>query len=151
MSDHILVLNAGSSSVKFAVYGRAANGWADEARGQIEGIGTAPKFSAKDAAGEKLVDEKLGADVRDARSALGGLAAWLRKRFPDAKLVGVGHRVVHGGSRHAAPALVTDEVLADLRALIPLAQQSQTVLALAAGASASRAEAAKAAARPAIP
>jgi acetate kinase len=125
MSDHILVLNAGSSSVKFAVYGRAANGWADEARGQIEGIGTAPKFSAKDAAGQKLVDEKLGADVRDARSALGGLAAWLRKRFPNAKLVGVGHRVVHGGSRHAAPALVTDEVLADLRALIPLAPLHQ--------------------------
>jgi len=125
MSDHILVLNAGSSSVKFAVYGRAANGWADEARGQVEGIGTAPKFSAKDAAGKKLADEKLGADVRDARSALGGLAAWLRKRFPDATLVGVGHRVVHGGSRHAAPALVTDEVLADLRALIPLAPLHQ--------------------------
>jgi len=125
MSDHILVLNAGSSSVKFAVYGRAADAWADEARGQIEGIGTAPKFSAKDAAGQKLVDEKLGADVRDARSALGGLAAWLRKHFPDASLVGVGHRVVHGGSRHAAPALVTDEVLADLRALIPLAPLHQ--------------------------
>ncbi|HXK23235.1 MAG TPA: acetate/propionate family kinase [Myxococcota bacterium] len=125
MSDHILVLNAGSSSVKFAVYGRAANGWADEARGQIEGIGTAPKFSAKNAAGEKLADENLGADVRDARSALGGLAAWLGKRFPDATLVGVGHRVVHGGSRHAAPALVTDEVLADLRALIPLAPLHQ--------------------------
>jgi len=125
MSDHILVLNAGSSSVKFAVYGRAADGWADEARGQIEGIGTAPKFSAKDAAGRKLADEKLGAEVRDARSALGGLAVWLRKRFPDATLVGVGHRVVHGGSRHAAPALVTDEVLADLRALIPLAPLHQ--------------------------
>jgi acetate kinase len=125
MSEHILVLNAGSSSVKFAVYGRAAKGWTDEARGQIEGIGTAPKFSAKDAAGEKLADEKLGADVRDARAALAGLAAWLRKRFPDATLAGVGHRVVHGGSRHAAPALVTDEVLADLRALIPLAPLHQ--------------------------
>jgi len=125
MSDHILVLNAGSSSVKFAVYGRAKNGWADEARGQIEGIGTNPRFSAKDAAGKKLVDENLGAEVRDARSALGGLAAWLRKHFPNAKLVGVGHRVVHGGARHAAPALVTDEVLADLRALIPLAPLHQ--------------------------
>jgi acetate kinase len=125
MADHLLVLNAGSSSVKFAVYGRAAEGWREEARGQIEGIGTAPKFSAKDAAGQKLVDEKLGADVRDARSALGGLAAWLRKRFPDAKLVGVGHRVVHGGSRYAAPALVTDAVLADLRALVPLAPLHQ--------------------------
>jgi acetate kinase len=125
MADHLLVLNAGSSSVKFAVYGRAAEGWREEARGQIEGIGTAPKFSAKDAAGQKLVDEKLGTDVRDARSALGGLAAWLRKRFPDAKLVGVGHRVVHGGSRYAAPALVTDAVLADLRALVPLAPLHQ--------------------------
>jgi acetate kinase len=125
MSDQILVLNAGSSSVKFAVYGRAAPSWSDEVRGQVEGIGTAPKFSAKDAAGQTLVDEKLGAEVRDARAALGHLAAWLRKRFPSAKLVGVGHRVVHGGSRHAAPALVTDEVLADLRALIPLAPLHQ--------------------------
>ena len=125
MADHVLVLNAGSSSVKFAVYGRDAKGWRDEVRGQVEGIGTAPKFSAKDAAGQTLVDEKLGAEVRDARAALGELAAWLRKRFPNAKLVGVGHRVVHGGSRHAAPALVTDEVLADLRALIPLAPLHQ--------------------------
>jgi acetate kinase len=125
VADHVLVLNAGSSSVKFAVYGRDANGWRDEVRGQVEGIGTAPKFSAKDAAGQTLVDEKLGVEVRDARAALGELAAWLRKQFPNAKLVGVGHRVVHGGSRHAAPALVTDEVLADLRALIPLAPLHQ--------------------------
>ena len=125
MADHVLVLNAGSSSVKFAVYGRDANGWRDEVRGQVEGIGTAPKFSAKDAAGQTLVDEKLGVEVGDARAALGELAAWLRKQFPNAKLVGVGHRVVHGGSRHVAPALVTDEVLADLRALIPLAPLHQ--------------------------
>jgi acetate kinase len=125
VADHVLVLNAGSSSVKFAVYGRDAKGWRDEVRGQVEGIGTAPKFSAKDAAGQTLVDEKLGVEVRDARAALGELAAWLRKQFPNAKLVGVGHRVVHGGSRHAAPALVTDEVLADLRALIPLAPLHQ--------------------------
>jgi len=125
VADHVLVLNAGSSSVKFAVYGRDANGWRDEVRGQVEGIGTAPKFSAKDAAGQTLVDEKLGVEVGDARAALGELAAWLRKQFPNAKLVGVGHRVVHGGSRHVAPALVTDEVLADLRALIPLAPLHQ--------------------------
>jgi acetate kinase len=125
MSDHVLVLNAGSSSVKFAVYGRAAKGWTDEVRGQVEGIGTAPKFSAKDASGNTLVDQKLGAEVRDARAALGHLAPWLREEFPSAKLVGVGHRVVHGGSRHAAPALVTDEVLADLRALVPLAPLHQ--------------------------
>jgi acetate kinase len=125
MTDHMLVLNAGSSSVKFAVFGRGSKGWSDQVRGQVEGIGTAPKFSAKDAAGKTLVDEKLGASVRDARAALDELAAWLRKRFPDAKLVGVGHRVVHGGSRHAAPARVTDAVLADLRALIPLAPLHQ--------------------------
>jgi acetate kinase len=125
MTDHVLVLNAGSSSVKFAVYGRAAKGWKDEVRGQVEGIGTAPKFSAKDAAGKTLVDEKLGAEVRDARAALDELSAWLRKRFPDATLVGVGHRVVHGGSGHAAPARVTDALLADLRALVPLAPLHQ--------------------------
>jgi acetate kinase len=125
-----LVLNAGSSSLKFAVYARLAAkavhpAWCVEASGQIEGIGTAPKFKARAAGGETLAEKDLGAAARDARGALAELAAWLRSHFGAAKLVGIGHRVVHGGSRYGAPVVVTDEVLAELKALIPLAPLHQ--------------------------
>jgi acetate kinase len=129
-TDLALVLNAGSSSLKFAVYGKLADGaarptWRVEASGQIEGIGTASKFHARAAGGETLAEKALGAAARDARGALAELAAWLRAHFGAARLVGIGHRVVHGGSRYAAPAVVTDEVLADLEALVPLAPLHQ--------------------------
>ena len=100
MDDYALVLNAGSSSLKFCVYARPPDGaWRLEARGQIEGIGTAPRLSAKDGDGERLVDQELDASVRDGGGALDALAAWLRSRYGGARVLGVGHRVVHGGAR----------------------------------------------------
>ncbi len=126
MDDYALVLNAGSSSLKFCVFARPPEAtWRLEARGQVEGIGTAPRLSAKDGTGARLADEALDADVRDGRAALDRLAAWLRSRYAGAKVLGVGHRVVHGGARFAGPAIVTPEVLEALRALIPLAPLHQ--------------------------
>jgi acetate kinase len=128
MNDHpvVLVLNAGSSSLKFCVYRTAdADAWRMEARGQIEGIGTVPRISARDGAGASLDDQPLDVRVRDARSALQFLAAWLRARFQASRVLGVGHRVVHGGPRYAAPTIVTPNVLEDLRALVPLAPLHQ--------------------------
>ncbi len=122
----LLVLNAGSSSLKFCVYRIAhADLWRVEARGQIEGIGTAPRLSARDGAGARLDDRAVDFEVRDPRSALQFLAAWLRARFDGARVLGVGHRVVHGGPRHAGPAIVTPGLMADLRALVPLAPLHQ--------------------------
>ena len=63
--------------------------------------------------------------MRDAGSALGFVATWFRTRYPAADLIGVGHRVVHGGIRYTAPAVVTPEVLEDLRGLVPLAPLHQ--------------------------
>ena len=128
MDDHavVLVLNAGSSSLKFSVYQIGGpEPWRLEVRGQIEGIGTAPRFSAKDGAGGKIDDQRLDAAVRDASSALGFLAGWLRSRYQGVRVLGVGHRVVHGGPKHAAPVRVTPQVLADLRTLVPLAPLHQ--------------------------
>jgi acetate kinase len=128
MSTHavVLVLNAGSSSLKFCVYQAGdSEAWRLEARGQIEGIGTSPKFSAKDGAGRTLEDQRLGASVADARSALESLAVWLRARFQGAQVLGVGHRVVHGGTQYATPTVVTAAVLEHLRTLIPLAPLHQ--------------------------
>src|SRR4051794_15798748 len=122
----VLVLNAGSSSLKFCVYLRSsAAAWGLAARGQIEGIGTTPRFSAKDGTGATVDDRPLDAAVDDARSALDALAVWLRAQFHGAAVVGVGHRVVHGGARHAAPVVVTESVLAELRTLTPLAPLHQ--------------------------
>jgi acetate kinase len=126
MDDYAVVLNAGSSSLKFCVYRRPeAEGWRLEARGQIEGIGTSPRFSAKDDAGRILDERQLGKTVLDGRTALDSLAGWLRSKYGGARVLAVGHRVVHGGAKFAAPTVVTPQVLEELRKLVPLAPLHQ--------------------------
>ena len=126
MTSYALVLNAGSSSLKFCVYRRPEReGWGLEARGQIEGIGTAPLLTAKNAEGESLVRQTLDGSVRDGRSALDALAVWLRSKYGGAQVLGVGHRVVHGGAKYSRPVVVTPEVLIDLGLLEPLAPLHQ--------------------------
>jgi len=124
LSGLVLVLNAGSSSLKFRVY-RSAEAWGVEARGRIEGIGTAPRFSAWDGAGAPLEDRSLEARPRGARDALAFVTGWLRARLVGERVAAVGHRVVHGGARYAAPTVVTPAVLEELRALAPLAPLHQ--------------------------
>src|ERR1044071_2239586 len=125
MDDYALVLNAGSSSLKFCVFMRPeGEGWRLEARGQIEGIGTSPRLRVKDADGGKLADNKLEA-VRNGDEAIGALAAWLRSMYGGSRVLGVGHRVVHGGGRFTGPPTLTRPVLTDLRELIPLAPLHQ--------------------------
>jgi acetate kinase len=126
MNDYTVVVNAGSSSLKFSVYRRAeSDSWTLEARGQVEGIGTSPKFSAKDGADKPIGDVALDPTIRDARAALGFVANWLRDRYHGAHVCGVGHRVVHGGAQYSGPTIVTPEVMENLRALIPLAPLHQ--------------------------
>jgi acetate kinase len=126
MDDYALVLNAGSSSLKFCVFRRPNNkNWEIAARGQIEGLGTSPRLSAKDAAGEVLIDNGLGATVRDGHAAIDALAAWLRSKWGGSRVLGVGHRVVHGGVRYGPPVPVTRQVLKELEELVPLAPLHQ--------------------------
>jgi acetate kinase len=127
MDDYALVLNAGSSSLKFCVYRRPLQeAWRLASRGQIEGIGTTPQLSAKDADGNTLDRQTLDpAAAKDGRAALGVLADWLRGRYAGARVLGVGHRVVHGGAKFKGPTLVTPDVLKDLRELSPLAPLHQ--------------------------
>jgi len=126
MRDYALVLNAGSSSLKFCVFQRPVNqGWEIASRGQIEGIGSAPQLSAKDADGKVLADNPLGNDIRDGRAALEALAKWLRSIYGNAKLLGVGHRVVHGGARFTQPVVLNQQILAELKEMIPLAPLHQ--------------------------
>jgi acetate kinase len=126
MDEYALVLNAGSSSLKFCVYVRPVAGvWRLEARGQIDGIGTAPRLSVKDADGRSLANEKLDDVVSNGPEALEALAVWLRYKYGGARVLGVGHRVVHGGPRFARPTMVDQEVLKELYELIPLAPLHQ--------------------------
>ena len=124
MDDYALVLNAGSSSLKFCVFQRpAGKSWRLEARGQIEGIGTSAHFSVKGENGESLAKEDVA--VSDGNEAVDKLAAWLRSKYGGSKVLGVGHRVVHGGVRFKGPTIVTPTVISQLRKLIPLAPLHQ--------------------------
>src|SRR5829696_2353270 len=124
MDDYALVLNAGSSSLKFCVFERpAGEGWHLEARGQVEGIGTSPRLSVKDASGASMANRDVVA--RDGSEGIDTLAAWLHSKYGGSRVLGVGHRVVHGGANFAGPTIITPEVLAELYKLVPLAPLHQ--------------------------
>jgi acetate kinase len=127
MNESAVVLNAGSSSLKFCVFHRpaAAHPWQVAARGQVEGIGTAPHMTAKDGDGNLLTDQTLDRNVNDAGTALDSLARWLRSHYGGTRIAAVGHRVVHGGAGFTGPALVTPDVMTELRKLVPLAPLHQ--------------------------
>ena len=98
-TDAVLALNAGSSSLKFALFARAADGGiAALCKGGIEGIGDAPHFIARDARGATLAERRWpdGA-AHSHESLLGDLLEWTQDYLGPAALVAVGHRVVHGG------------------------------------------------------
>lgn len=125
-TDAVLVLNAGSSSLKFSVYVRAPGAeWRESAGGQVEGIGARPRFVAHEHATTAPQVRDLSRAAPDHRAALDILLDWLRARAPRERLLGVGHRVVHGGDAFAAPVLVGPAVVAQLRELVPLAPLHQ--------------------------
>ena len=124
MHDYALVLNAGSSSLKFCVFERPPlESWRLAARGQIEGIGTSPRMRVKDDNDESLANQDVAA--RDGREALDVLAGWLRSKYGGSRVLGVGHRVVHGGARFKGPTIVDAGVMRELYQLVPLAPLHQ--------------------------
>jgi acetate kinase len=127
MADAVLALNAGSSSIKFALYRVAVGRVLDlAARGAVEGIGTAPRFTARDAAGATLADKKWpDGTSRGHEALLGDLLDWLDAQLGADRLLAAGHRVVHGGGTFAAPVRVTAEVIEALERLTPLAPLHQ--------------------------
>jgi acetate kinase len=125
-ADFALVLNAGSSSLKFCVFRRPpGTQWELDAKGQIEGIGTSPRLLVKDGGGAPIADDRLDPGVSDGRHAVEALAVWLQSKYRGGKVLGVGHRVVHGGLRFLGPTIVNRQILAQLRELIPLAPLHQ--------------------------
>ncbi len=127
MADHVLVINAGSSSIKFELFAVTADdGLQSRLSGQLDGIGTRPHLKAKGADGGALVDRALAAEeAPDVEGAMRPLGGWLREMLADATLLAVGHRVVHGGADFSAPVLVDADVVRKLRKLVPLAPLHQ--------------------------
>ena len=122
MSEVILTLNAGSSSVKFALYETGSDEPEMLAKGQVEGIGTAPRFRATDAAGGLLAESYWEAlDGGDGHNlAFQQIARWIGDFTGKHELVAIGHRVAHGGERYTRPVMIDQEVLRELDRLIPL-------------------------------
>ncbi len=133
MTQAILTLNAGSSSIKFAVYRRKGDDLERTLIGKVDGIGATPHLVARNGAGETLAERRWadGAAL-DHEDFLGRLLDWIDGRLDGDELVGAGHRVVHGGAHFFAPARVTPSLMAALRALVPLAplHQPQSLAAI---------------------
>jgi acetate kinase len=116
------VINAGSSSLKFSFY----EGEQRLLDGQIDGIGVHPRASATGVDGGPVVPPDLGeAPPTTPSEVLPAILPWAREQLGGRRLEALGHRVVHGGSRHFKPARVTPELLAELEALVALAPLHQ--------------------------
>lgn len=123
MSDCLAVLNAGSSSIKFAVYDMAAE--VRHLRGQIEGIGSAPYLRIAGHAGNILAERRWPADELDHDSATREIYHAVAEFLGSSQLRAVGHRVVHGGVAYTAPVIVDALILDALAAFVPLAPLHQ--------------------------
>jgi len=126
MDDGILTLNAGSSSIKFALFAqREPLPHVPELSGQIDGLGARPHLKAKDASGRtEDADLPLEKDAAH-RAALAFLVDWLHAHASGRRVVAVGHRVVHGATRYSQPVRVDGAVLEALKSFIPLAPLHQ--------------------------
>lgn len=122
MGDHVVTLNAGSSSVKFALFS-IAPGWPRLVGvGEADGLGATPRFLARAIGGEAHEAPLAGADHVAATAAI---LDWIERAFTSIAVGAVGHRVVHGGLNFAAPVIVNDEIMSRLRELNPLAPLHQ--------------------------
>jgi acetate kinase len=129
MNKYLLVINAGSSSIKFAIYQKdtATLQLIANAAGQIEEIGNQPRFTVKTPDAVILVDRTPSVDeAQDHASAIKLILNWLWVYLADGILLAVGHRVVHGGQHYSVPVLINETVLAELETLIPLAPLHQS-------------------------
>lgn len=119
MTEAILVINAGSSSIKFAGY--AHSGTSELAllgKGQVEGLRTEARFVCEGASGERLAEHKWSGPVSHA-VALDYVIQWIEENATNIKVTAAGHRVVFGGTTYTAPTLLSDQVTADLERLVP--------------------------------
>jgi acetate kinase len=124
-NDAVLVLNAGSSSIKLSVFAERAGELALELRGEVEGLYTAPHFVAHDPSGHVVAERSWRGTTLGHDGAVEYLSEFLKNHLVDHRIVGVGHRVVHGGLKFTAPVRVGAETIKALERFIPLAPLHQ--------------------------
>ena len=124
--DTILVVNAGSSSVKFQIFAIEGEGrLRRQIKGQMDGIGTRPRLRATGASDDPMADRAYPIErVPDVPAALAVAGGWLRDEMR-IDPIAVGHRVVHGGPDYDRPVLIDHGVVARLQRLVPLAPLHQ--------------------------
>jgi acetate kinase len=124
--DTILVVNAGSSSVKFQIFAIEGDGrLRRQIKGQMDGIGSRPRLRATGASDRPMADRAYPIEsVPDVPSALAVAGGWLRDEMR-IDPIAVGHRVVHGGPDYDRPVLIDHGVVARLERLVPLAPLHQ--------------------------
>jgi acetate kinase len=126
MDDVILVLNSGSSSIKFSVFVEHADQMKVKFKGQLEGLYSSPQFLAKNAAGAEIGAHNWGEGTKlGHEGAVAYLTEFLSRQREENRLIAVGHRVVHGGHQFFYPTRITPQVLAQLEKLILLAPLHQ--------------------------
>ncbi len=122
-SNAILVVNAGSSSIKCSLFASRENATLERVyQIDITGIGTQASFLVKDVMGAHLIKDYLGTTTHE--NAFSVLLDWIAQR-QDINLVAAGHRIVHGGIKFTAPVLTNDDIIHELEQLIPLAPLHQ--------------------------
>ena len=124
--DAILVVNAGSSSVKFQIFDQRASGDPQRLiKGQFDGIGTRPRLRAEARDGKRLIDKTYPAqEIGDVATAIGSAGNWLRET-QKIELAAVGHRVVHGGPDYDRAVVINKDVLKRLEQFSSLAPLHQ--------------------------
>jgi len=120
VGEFLLVLNAGSSSIKFSVFSIDQSAPQAVIKGQVDGIGSRPFFIARDNSQQVIAELFLEGDLVDHRQALNYLLDWLETHLPNGKIIAVGHRVVHGGPNITEPVLVDEPLMDTLESLTPL-------------------------------
>jgi acetate kinase len=120
----VLVLNAGSSSIKFCIFRLVGGQAVRELRGQVSGLGTAPRFTSR-RRGSPVTDTPLAPGPMSHGTALDRLLEAVHAELGDTRIVGVGHRVVHGGLEFIAPTRIDPDVLGRLERYVPLAPLHQ--------------------------
>ncbi|MGN6464881.1 MAG: acetate/propionate family kinase, partial [Rhizobiaceae bacterium] len=126
MPDTILTINAGSSSIKFALFGIGPSGALERtARGEVERLTTEPSLVIIGRDGAVLEKQDWGKETPGFETVVRTVIDRIEAHQGDGPLVAVGHRVVHGGSTHVQPERITPDLLADLEGLVPLAPLHQ--------------------------
>lgn len=126
MPEAILVVNAGSSSVKFSIFDVAGDrSLAGRAHGMVDAIGLSPRLQVSDANGHSLTD--VAVDAGDHERAIAAIHRWFATHIGrTVELMAIGHRIVHGGAAFSQPILIDADILVALEALGPLAPLHQT-------------------------